>query len=220
MGDAERQVMEQRLTGMTQEQKDRLLLELAEGMRAGDDDQGRGRVQSAEAILALRPKVEVWTLMPRTGRVDKRPQDRKVWDTPGVMDPYANEDQPDRPQIIKVIDLRDGTILFERETVLGQPQPGQPVAVGGQQPGQALVQQHMMGPVSDDDLAARMVGLLKSNPDLRRAVVEMADELEDANDDAGPAAEPAGQQVAAARRRPGRPPKQQREPEPAGTPQG
>jgi hypothetical protein len=187
MGDAERTTMEARLAGMTEEQKNHLLLELAEGMRPGDDDQGKGRVQSAEAILALRPKVEVWTLLPRTGRIDKRRQDRKVWDTPGVLDPMASEDMPDRPQIIKVIDLQDGSVLFERDTVMGQPTPGQPVPIyaGGRSLPPPGVQAHAMGPVTDTDLAARMVALLKGNPELRQAVVEMADET-----DGPPAAEP------------------------------
>jgi len=218
MGQAERATMEARLKGMTPDQRDKLLLEMAEGMRPGDDDSGRGRVQSAEAILALRPKVEVWTLMPRTGRIDKRAQDRKVWDTPGVLDPYATEDMPDRPQIIKVLDMTTGEVLFSRDTVLGQPQPGQPVSVpapGGQVPAQ--VAQHVMGPVSDDDLAARMIGLLRSNPELRRAVVEMADTMEDADDVA--ASPPLLAEADQPAKRRGRPPKP-REPEPAGVNQG
>jgi hypothetical protein len=176
MGSAERDTMQARLGGMTPDQKDKLLLELAEGMRPGDDDQGRGQVQSAEAILALRPKVEVWTLLPRTGRIDKRTQDRKVWDTPGVLDPFASEDMPDRPQIVKVIDMQDGTVLFERDTVMGQPTPGQPVSVYGRGLPPPGVQAHAMGPVSDAELAARMVALLKGNPELRQAVVELSDD--------------------------------------------
>lgn len=185
MGNAEREQMERRLAGMTDQQKEELLLQMAEGMRPGDDDAGRGRVQSADAILALRPKVEVWTLLPRTGRIDKRQQDRKVWDTPGVLDPMANEDMPDRPQIIKVIDMTTGETLFERDTVMSQPTPGQPVsvAVGQYQPG---VQVHAMqaAPIPADPaaLAQAMVALLRSDPELRRAVVEMADAEEGASE--------------------------------------
>jgi hypothetical protein len=240
MGDAERSLMADRLAGMTDEQKDKLLLELAEGMRPGDDTQGRGRVQSAEAILALRPKVEVWTFLPRTGRIDKRTQDRKVWDTPGVMDPYATEDMPDRPQIIKVIDLRDGTVLFERDSVLGQPTPGRPVGLGVATGVNELVQRHVMGPVSDAELAERMIGLLRGHPELRRAVMAMdttpapapvgqgppwtEEEEEDddapdgvsaAMDAAAKAAEAAEAAEQPAPRRRGRPPTKPQQPEPA-----
>jgi hypothetical protein len=176
MGNRERDAMQARLEQMTPEQQRDLLLELANATRPGDD-LGAVRIQDADVIWKMRPKVEVWTYLPRTGRTDKRQQDRKVWDTPGVLDPYATEDMPDRPQIVKVIDLTDGTVLFERDEVLAQPRPGGHVRVGRDQ----------LGGESDTDLAARMVALLRSNPTLRKAVVDMTN---DDDDDARPTPPP------------------------------
>jgi hypothetical protein len=72
------------------------------------EETGEPKIKDALLALRLRPKVMVTTYIPRgrTGgyRIDRRPQDIKVWER-GIIDPHANEEFPDRPQLVLVEDL-------------------------------------------------------------------------------------------------------------------
>src|SRR6266487_3518361 len=107
-----------RLANLSPEERNEMLLSLAtQQQRNQADDNSQTKIEDALLLLRLRPKIRVTTFYPRTGRSADTLQDRKVWDQ-GVIDPLANEDQPDRPQIVKVVTVPDDEILFERDEVM------------------------------------------------------------------------------------------------------
>lgn len=122
---------EQRITrildGMTEDERDRTLRDLLRQQQSSGGDDVR-KIEDANLLLRMRPKVKVTTYIPLTRRFAERNQDRKVWDL-GIIDPLADEDIPGRPQIVRVESVPDGDVLFQRESVLGMPGVAEPVRV-------------------------------------------------------------------------------------------
>lgn len=115
------------LDGMTPEERDRTLRDLLRQQQTAGGDDTR-KIEDANLLLRMRPKVMVTTYIPLTRRFADRQQDRKVWDL-GIIDPLADEDIPGRPQIVRVVSVPDGDVLFERDQVLGLPGVAEPVRV-------------------------------------------------------------------------------------------
>ena len=132
------------IADMTPEERDRTLRDLLRQAQNAQGDDSR-KIEDANLLLRLRPKVQVTTYIPMTRRYAQRLQDRKVWDQ-GIIDPLADEDIPGRPQIIKVETHPDGEVLFERDSVLGMPGTAEPVHVQVPPPHQ----RRMVKPTSAD----------------------------------------------------------------------
>ena len=115
------------IADMSPEERDRTLRDLLHQQQTAQGDDTR-KIEDANLLLRLRPKVLVTTYIPLTKRYAQRLQDRKVWDK-GIIDPLADEDIPGRPQIIRVETQPDGEVLFSRDEVLGMPGTSQPVHV-------------------------------------------------------------------------------------------
>lgn len=169
------------IAGLSDEDRDRMLLELLRQQQQtkGDDHQ---KVEDALLLLKLRPKIAVETYNPLTRRTDKRIQDRKLWDV-GIIDPLANEDQPHRPQVVRVVAQPSGEVLFERTDVLPLPVQGAPVAVGNYSIGQT-------DPGDPGDDVTRLLAKLRQRPELRKALAELLDDDGGAGEGGDPAPPP------------------------------
>lgn len=126
--------MHDHLAHLTPEQRDRMLAQLLSASSGDPNDPGNNKIEDANLLLSLRPKVLITEINPRTRRIYTRVQDRKQWDN-GLFNPLAHEDDPNWPQTIKVevVGADPPEIIYEAEAVVGPPTEGEAIRIGAGQ---------------------------------------------------------------------------------------